>query len=713
MKRLPVLFVVLFTVLFSYTVIAQEMGALRQAGSMNVPEKVQTPLGPPLAAGTYTIGTGGYFPTIDSAFNKLSIDGIAGEVILELVDNLYTAPVASSFTLNGPISGTGSTSRVTIKPVNNVASKIEGNGEAVFIFNNISYLTIDGISLTGQTTLTIHALDNNQFGWNDCIDINKNSDHNIIQNINFISDDIDDNTIDIYLSATSGSTESPDSNIIQNNFIKKGGTGIIISAYSAAANTRVTGNIIRGNQVGSETDSLIGWGIQTEKSMSTIIEDNIVQNLTLNNSYDEYLCRGISSYWGDEDVIRNNVVHSIKSSGGYQGVGILLCGGLISNHYGNDNLIYNNMVYDIQSTSSATNSSVAGIQMWYQNNPKIYYNTIYLSGNGSNQQGSASLYISYTCTNVEAKNNILVNTRDESPYFASAIYDYSSSNLTSDYNDFYVDSFEYSYLGYSDGFFYKTLPEWQATGKDLHSINEMPNFIAPDNVHINALVATYIESGGTPIDGIELDFDGQPRNSAQPDIGADEFDGTVVPVELTSFTISALGNEVTLNWSTATELNNQGFEVQRKFGSNAFVTIGSVKGNGTTTSPNNYSFIDKLIDGGKYFYRLKQIDFNGTFEYSNVIQIEVRVVDKFTLEQNYPNPFNPGTTISWQSPVSSRQVLKVFDVLGNEIVMLVNEEMEAGYHSIDFDGSNLPSGVYFYKLSAGSYIEAKKMVLLR
>ncbi|OGU63627.1 MAG: hypothetical protein A2W30_09690 [Ignavibacteria bacterium RBG_16_36_9] len=712
MKRLPVLFVVLFTVLFSYTVIAQEMGALRQAGSMNVPEKVQTPLGPPLAAGTYTIGTGGYFPTIDSAFNKLSIDGIAGEVILELVDYLYTAPVASSFTLNGPISGTGSTSRVTIKPVNNVASKIEGNGEAVFIFNNVSYLTIDGISLTGQTTLTIHALDNNQFGWNDCIDINKNSDHNIIQNINFISDDIDDNTIDIFLSATSGSTESPDSNIIQNNFIKKGAVGIIVSAYNAAPNTRVTGNIIRGNQVGSETDSLIGWGIQTEKSMSTIIEDNIVQNLTLNNSYDEYLCRGISSYWGDGDVIRNNVVHSIKSSGGYQGVGILLCGGLVSSHYGNDNLIYNNMVYDIQSTSSATNSSVAGIQMWYQNNPKIYYNTIYLSGNGSNQQGSASLYISHTCTNIEAKNNILVNTRDESPYFASAIYDYSSSNLTSDYNDFYVDSFEYSYLGYSDGFLYKTLPEWQAIGKDLHSITEMPHFAAPE-LHINSSLLTNIESHATPITGITSDFDGNLRNATTPDIGADEFNGTVIPVELISFTAIAYGKEAILNWSTATELNNNSFEVQRKAAESEFATIGIVKGQGTTTNQKEYSYTDKDLVDGKYFYRLKQIDYDGSYEYSNVIEVDVRLLDKFNLEQNYPNPFNPSTKISWQSPVSSWQTLKVYDVIGNEVATLVDEEMEAGYHTIDFNASELPSGVYFYKIAAGNFVKTKKMILLR
>ena len=137
----------------------------------------------------------------------------------------------------------------------------------------------------------------------------------------------------------------------------------------------------------------------------------------------------------------------------------------------------------------------------------------------------------------------------------------------------------------------------------------------------------------------------------------------IVPVELTSFTASANGKEVTLNWSTATELNNQGFEVQRKFGQNDFVTIGSVKGHGTTTSPNQYSYVDKLVDAGKYFYRLKQIDFGGTFEYSNEIEVEVRVLDKFTLEQNYPNPFNPTTTIGYVLQEKSNAKLTLLNAI--------------------------------------------------
>ena len=159
MKKFFVLFIFLFTVLFTYTVVAQEMGSLRKGYEISFPEKIQRPLGQPLAAGTYTIGNGGYFPTIDSAFKKLSVDGIAGEIVLELIDELYIAPTTQyGFWLNGPIPG--SSSRVTVKPAANKNVVIQGNGQTTVTFNNTNYVTIDGVSLTGTTTLTIHTLAN-------------------------------------------------------------------------------------------------------------------------------------------------------------------------------------------------------------------------------------------------------------------------------------------------------------------------------------------------------------------------------------------------------------------------------------------------------------------------------------------------------------------------------------------------------------------------
>jgi len=192
-----------------------------------------------------------------------------------------------------------------------------------------------------------------------------------------------------------------------------------------------------------------------------------------------------------------------------------------------------------------------------------------------------------------------------------------------------------------------------------------------------------------------------------------EYSPPVIPVELTSFTATANGKEVTLYWTTATELNNHGFEIQRKALYGDFVTIAFVKGQGTTTQQNKYSFADKNLDEGKYSYRLKQIDYGGEFSYSSTVEVDVRMLDKFALDQNYPNPFNPSTTIGYVLQKRSNTKLTLLNALGEEIAILLNEEQDKGYHKVEFDGSKLTSGVYFYKLQGGNFVETKKMILLR
>ncbi|MCE7858044.1 MAG: T9SS C-terminal target domain-containing protein, partial [Ignavibacteria bacterium CHB3] len=172
-----------------------------------------------------------------------------------------------------------------------------------------------------------------------------------------------------------------------------------------------------------------------------------------------------------------------------------------------------------------------------------------------------------------------------------------------------------------------------------------------------------------------------------------------IPVELTSFTATANLGAVELNWITATETNNRGFEVQRSAGGE-FETIAFVEGHGTTTQTNAYSYTDKTVGTGSYSYRLKQVDFDGTFEYSNVVEVEVAVPAEFALDQNYPNPFNPSTKIAFRLAVDSKVSLKVFDILGQEVTSLVNGNLVAGGHSVDFDASSLNSGVYLYRIEA-------------
>jgi hypothetical protein len=192
----------------------------------------------------------------------------------------------------------------------------------------------------------------------------------------------------------------------------------------------------------------------------------------------------------------------------------------------------------------------------------------------------------------------------------------------------------------------------------------------------------------------------------------------IVPVELTSFAANVNDGNVTLNWSTATETNNQGFEIQRSSNGTEFAKIGYVAGHGTVTEIMNYAFTDSRLDAGSYSYRLKQVDFDGSFEYSNVVEVEVGSPATFSLDQNYPNPFNPSTVIEFNLAVDSRVSLTVFDVLGQEVATLISGNLAAGSRQVTFDASALNSGVFFYRIDATgvdgtNFSSVKKMILTK
>ncbi|MDT3695140.1 MAG: T9SS type A sorting domain-containing protein [Ignavibacterium sp.] len=190
--------------------------------------------------------------------------------------------------------------------------------------------------------------------------------------------------------------------------------------------------------------------------------------------------------------------------------------------------------------------------------------------------------------------------------------------------------------------------------------------------------------------------------------------GRTVPVELASFSAEVNGNNVLLSWITASEINNQGFHIERRDNKNEeWKNIDFVNGNGTTTEPQSYSFVDENLSTGKYQYRLKQTDFDGTFEYSNTIEVEVSIPTRFSLNQNFPNPFNSVTSIQYAIANKQFVTLKVYDILGKEIATLVNENKEAGNYSVDFNAAELPSGVYIYQLSTAGFTQIKKMILTK
>ena len=186
-----------------------------------------------------------------------------------------------------------------------------------------------------------------------------------------------------------------------------------------------------------------------------------------------------------------------------------------------------------------------------------------------------------------------------------------------------------------------------------------------------------------------------------------------LPVELSSFTAKIIDENVQLNWITKTEVNNYGFDIERRLNENEWQKIGFVQGHGNCNSPNFYSYLDRHLTGGSRFsYRLKQIDSDGSYEYSNVIEIE-NIPLNFALYQNYPNPFNPVTKIRYQLPVRAKAEIKIFDLTGSEVTTLLNEEKEPGAYELEFNGHGIASGIYFYTINAGSLFETKKMILLK
>jgi hypothetical protein len=192
----------------------------------------------------------------------------------------------------------------------------------------------------------------------------------------------------------------------------------------------------------------------------------------------------------------------------------------------------------------------------------------------------------------------------------------------------------------------------------------------------------------------------------------------IIPVELNSFTADVKQGKVYLSWETASELNNLGFYIERKNvdaveNETEWIEIGFKEGRGNSTERNLYRFKDHPLYDGTYHYRLRQVDYNGSFEYSNEVEVNIFRVSSFELSQNYPNPFNPTTTISFQLPEATYITLKVFDALGTEVATIAEGKYPAGVHEVNFDAKELSSGLYMYRIISGSNELTRKMMVVK
>ena len=240
--------------------------------------------------------------------------------------------------------------------------------------------------------------------------------------------------------------------------------------------------------------------------------------------------------------------------------------------------------------------------------------------------------------------------------------------------------------------------------------------------NLNGGSTTWTQEAATSIGNVVcvmLDYRSADNTLIVATHGRGVFETTIasaLPVELTTFAAAYTGDGVFLTWQTATEVNNYGFEIQRTVipsGVEGWQKIGFVQGHGNSNSPKTYSFSDKNAPSGKVQYRLKQIDFDGKYEYSSIVEVNVNALNRLELSQNFPNPFNPVTTISYSLPNVSKVKLVIYDVTGREVATLVNEFQSAGKHNVNFNASRIASGVYYYRIQAGDIMQTKKMILMK
>jgi hypothetical protein len=284
----------------------------------------------------------------------------------------------------------------------------------------------------------------------------------------------------------------------------------------------------------------------------------------------------------------------------------------------------------------------------------------------------------------------------------------------------WLDFYSYSTVGARDTLYTKVYAglDGNDSVKFDYAHAEYPNF-GPDRLIINLSVDGGITFPFTIFDKSGNDLATVPATTASFTPSNPNQWATysypleaIVPVELTSFYAEASGSQVSLYWSTASETNNQGFEIERSAGEE-FLVVGFVEGKGTTTETTNYSFTDAGLENGSYSYRLKQVDYDGTYEYSDETFAVVEGPVSFSLQQNYPNPFNPVTLIKYSIPKQDLVSVKVFDATGQEVASLMHEVQEPGSYTVTFDGSTLSSGVYFYRIIAGDFNAVKKMSLIK
>jgi hypothetical protein len=697
--------------------------------------------------GTKTIGPTGDYITFQEAVTALASDGVGtGGVVFNVQPGIYQERISIP-----AITGTSAANQVLFYGAG--AATIKGTGtsattDAMVTVTACDYITFDGINVEDGGTSTADQV---ELGWLITGTGTKGSTFITIQNSSVTmgggtpypptaSRGI------VIRSAATAVEGANNNNLINNVTINKTSWGIQL-----AGKANISGqptfpdfyNEIRNCRLGSTSrighfsnSSSIGMSIASQKAVK--VTGNTIDSVITTTATAPILPVSISGISVDNasGEISYNKIHNIK----YYGPGGSSPNGIRISIIENDTMkIFNNFISGIfksEFTPPADNSTYTkGIWLFKQTGgggtALAYYNTIFMEGETPVSYASVGFYLAASSAGTSfavLKNNIIINNiiptnAVANPYgnSAYAVIDGNTArtSLISNNNLLFVADTA-AYIGQIGRLLgtsvvnAKTFEEWQTISEgDSQSVSKPVTFdnAADGDLHLAGSSVGDTALTAVPVSWITDDIDGENRHPVTPYMGADE-DMIPVPVQLSSFTAVQNGGSVVLTWITVTEVNTLGFEVEKSSNNNVFNKIAFVKGSGSSTEIKEYIFTDNSEAGAAY-YRLKMIDLDGSFEYSPSVEVSGVNVNSYTLDQNYPNPFNPSTVISYNIPVDGFVKLAVYNSLGEEVALLVNENLNAGSYNVEFKGKNLSSGIYFYKLQAGDFTIVKKMMMLK
>ncbi|MCU0441864.1 MAG: T9SS type A sorting domain-containing protein [Bacteroidia bacterium] len=676
---------------------------------------------PPLA-GAYLVGSGQVapnFPSITAAVSALNLRGISAGVEFQLTDSIYSSGSETYPIVINEVTGGSAGNRVIIRPTL-PNTRISGNAASIFRLNGTDFFTIDGSitpggsskdltiidSLTASTVINFVSLGAGQGCRFDSI-INTRLFGPTSGTVSSV----------IHIGASGFDVAGFDNSdiVIQNNNIASGYKGITSFGNAAGKTKRLT---ISNNIIGSPTSRITWRGIELQQTDSSSIDGNRLEHIISSNTNIKviFLNTGSSNITVSRNII-DTCVYS--GTGGWGVIGIHANPGAgAANITMTNNMIgrlYSDGYFPITSTDV-----LLGVRLESGSAYSLYHNTINLSGSYAGVSGAtycAGLHVaSGVSGGVDVRNNIFINsfvntngTLGTSSYaIASSAPNTVFSNIN--YNNYYVAGTQ-GILGFLGADQTSLGAMVSSFGGNANSINDSIEFISSSDLHLGgtSIGDTILRSLLLP--SVPTDIDNESRNIVFTYMGADENIGTPVPVKLTQFTATESGKNAWLSWTTVSETNNRGFQVERAFDGRSFEKIGFVQGAGNSTTPKRYSLTDTDVftKTTVAYYRLRQIDFDGKFEFSQIVRVNSASENLKAISVS-PNPFADNFNISVVATQNGDVSIELVDIQGRVVATSSAVVVEGANTLAVKEGANLKAGIYFARIYMNGETQVVKLV---